>query len=374
MPAGNAAPPRPRSPDSFSASTICCGESCQRLCQREQAVVGAVIRDRQRIDFTRRDESSPVAGAQARATRPGPAERERMAVCSKAASNSDATSATPTGPNPSLPAAVCTSTSGSSQYAPREPLRTSSISMPRVVASARSAAATSSAPSEQALVSLGTNSLHRHAPGSRGGRAQQQRQALCIDATMNRIVDANAGAAGAIAEAIHRLQAPGRIGRDLTRTRYRVAALPPLRAPARRWPDRLRRGTAEDAAGRPARCADHGRNSAHREFRRARDSALRRSAPPPAAGHDRALSAPPAEPATVRREHPLNSCSAASTHSRMAASGGGRVSGMEMSCMKGHMLADKARNEIVAVIVSRLHPQRERVAGGWRPPVADARA
>ena len=79
-----------------------------------------------------------------------------------------------------LPQAVSTSNRRSSQKPPREPLRTSSISTPRPLAPTRMDSATVSAPSAQAVASLGTKiftaislqpparrSVHRTIPGIR---------------------------------------------------------------------------------------------------------------------------------------------------------------------------------------------------------------
>ena len=75
------------------------------------------------------------------------------------AANSPATSSTSTGPYAIRPAGVATSTSGSSQHIPRVPLRTTCTASPRAAASRTIAAATSSAPSERAVASIGTNTV-----------------------------------------------------------------------------------------------------------------------------------------------------------------------------------------------------------------------
>ncbi len=72
------------------------------------------------------------------------------------ASKSAGTSAAVTGPYATRPPSVPTSTSGSSQSSPRDPFRTTVTSTPRRAASADTAAATSSAPTERAEESLGT--------------------------------------------------------------------------------------------------------------------------------------------------------------------------------------------------------------------------
>ena len=62
------------------------------------------------------------------------------------------------------PMAVSISTRGSSQYAPRDPLRTTSMSSPK----ASMADATASAPTDRAAVSFGTNTRTRGCPALAG--------------------------------------------------------------------------------------------------------------------------------------------------------------------------------------------------------------
>ena len=76
--------------------------------------------------------------------------------CKKSASNKLATSPVLTAPKAIRPFSVATSTIGSSQYIPREPLRTKLISRPRFCASFVIALATRFAPNETALESQGT--------------------------------------------------------------------------------------------------------------------------------------------------------------------------------------------------------------------------
>ena len=91
-------------------------------------------------------------------------------VFKKSASNKPATSLGCTGANATRPLAVATSTNGSNQKSPRDPLRTSSILMPRFWASNAMAFAVRSAPTLSALESRGTyilvigKSLMMHAP------------------------------------------------------------------------------------------------------------------------------------------------------------------------------------------------------------------
>ena len=77
----------------------------------------------------------------------------------KSASNKPATSLGCTGANATRPLFVATSTNGSNQKSPRDPLRISSMLTPRFCASNAMALAVRSAPTLNALESRGTYTL-----------------------------------------------------------------------------------------------------------------------------------------------------------------------------------------------------------------------
>ena len=124
MPVGNAAPPRPRRPLSVTSVTTSAGCIGERPAQADQAAVGHVVVGVARVDdadATERDALLAPASTAARrrgrgaavlaAGRPARAAPARRSTVTVAVARRG-------------PAAVSTSTSGSSQSMPREPLRT----------------------------------------------------------------------------------------------------------------------------------------------------------------------------------------------------------------------------------------------------------
>ena len=156
MPVGNPAPPRPRRPDCVtSAITASAPISTARprpryppCAMKSSSDTGSVTPARANV---RRvcDFSHGISSATPRRSRCGPPSR-------KFESNSVATSRAATGPYAIRPPLVATSTIGSSENIPREPLRTILTSRLRDAASLRIASATASAPSDTALESRGT--------------------------------------------------------------------------------------------------------------------------------------------------------------------------------------------------------------------------
>src|SRR5690606_6093394 len=108
-----------------------------------------------------------------------------------------------------------TSTSGSSQYRPREPLRTISTETPRRAASSPMAAATRSAPTERAVVSDGTKILWLLAMPL--ALSQQRVQPLRSHPAVDVLVDHDRRRARAVTEAIHGLEAEAAVGRGLVK-------------------------------------------------------------------------------------------------------------------------------------------------------------
>jgi hypothetical protein len=156
MPQGKAAPPRPRNPDSVTAETMSCGvmASARRApCQppwasKSSRLIGSMM--------PLREKHTRCCCFNQSMSSTGPRHSAWVSAFGKPASNNPATDSTVSGPNPMRPRSLSTSTSGSSQHIPRDPLRTSSMAMPRACACSSMAAATSSAPQAFALVSRGT--------------------------------------------------------------------------------------------------------------------------------------------------------------------------------------------------------------------------
>ncbi len=163
--------------------------------------------------------------------------------------------------------AVSTSTSGSSAYAPREPLRTTRASMRLAVSAASTAAATASAPSEHALVSFGTKmravmaACPSNAATSVSNRSRRH-------AAVNRIADAHRRSARAIAEAIRRFERYASVG-DVVPIAMPRRLLRATRARGNRLPGTLLPGRSAPRDRRRVRRAGRDRSSQRRKRRRA---------------------------------------------------------------------------------------------------------
>src|SRR5579863_6868203 len=216
----------------------------------------------------------------------GPRDSGCLPPLRKSASKSPGTSATFTGPYAVRPCAVATSTSGSSQYAPREPLRMSCSSSPRAVASRAIACATSPAPSERAPASRGTYTvkvMREQSPLAVELR-QQRVEALRGHPAMQPVIDHHRGRAGAVAQAVDRLQREPPVGCRLMEvysqppprvrsqrltpyslTRFRPAHVHGMRPRARAAKEMVERDDAVDLCAREIelRC--------HERYRRRRD-------------------------------------------------------------------------------------------------------
>ena len=177
IPAGNPAPPRPRSPESRDLGDDARPASSSSARRRPgQPAVRLVVVGRQRVDDADPGEGEPLLAAPATAISSVGPSRER--VRRRRRGSPAASSAGDVGrrrPGRTRPGrrGVATSTSGSSQSRPREPLRTTVTSTPRRPASAPSAAATSSAPTERAAESRGhvDGGVDRSRPARSGARS-----------------------------------------------------------------------------------------------------------------------------------------------------------------------------------------------------------
>ena len=161
MPVGKPAPPRPRKPDAVTSARIASEVERQRALQALVAAMGSIIVERARIDHAAAREGQaglPLEpGDLLRDTKP-----QRMRAVPKPSHRARSGIGSVTGPNAMRPCGVATSTIGSSQYRPREPVLTISIARPRFAAAYSSASATSSAPTATAPASRGRIDAHAH--------------------------------------------------------------------------------------------------------------------------------------------------------------------------------------------------------------------
>ena len=255
MPVGKPAPPRPRRPEVVTSARIASGVERQRALEALVAAMGAVILDRARIDHAAAREGQAGLPLQP-GNLVGDAEPQRMrAVAGHRIEQRRRRRPRVTGPKATRPCGVATSTIGSSQYSPREPVRTISIGD----------------------AALGGGLLERQrdlvgADGDRAGIARnenahasslrlrhQRIEARFVEPADHAAVEHRRRRGGAQAEAIDRLQRHALVGAWYCRGRCRAWLRRARPAHRRRRPGRPRRGTASAHAGRPARGGNRGR-------------------------------------------------------------------------------------------------------------------